>query len=71
MTRSNLSFVVKVVALSGAIGVAIKYGLPRLLAESQVGQNNPPLGLVVALLLFPSVLMGGLFWLRRHSSSQT
>jgi hypothetical protein len=71
MTFSNLSFVAKVVALSGAIGAAIKYGLPGLLADTQAGQNHPTLGLVVALLLFPSVLMGGLFWLRRPSSSKS
>jgi hypothetical protein len=46
----------------------MKYGLPMLLADAPVGQNSPPLGLVVALLLAPSALMGGIFWLRRSST---
>lgn len=65
MNRSDVSFVAKVIGLSAALSALIKYGLPMMLTGSQVAQNNPTLGLVVALLLAPSVLMGGLFWLRR------
>lgn len=69
MNRSDVSFVAKVIGLSAALSALIKYGLPVALAGSQVTQNDPTLGLVVALLLAPSVLMGGLFWLRRSSNS--
>lgn len=69
MTRSDVNFVAKVVALSGALSVAVKYGVPLLLAGSQAGQNSPTLVLVVGLLLAPSALMGSLFWLRRSSNS--
>ncbi len=65
MTSSNLGFATKVILLSGAISAVIKYALPTLLAGSAAGQNNPPLGVVVGLLVAPSVLMGGLFWLWR------
>ncbi|MBD2231083.1 hypothetical protein [Phormidium tenue] len=68
MNRSNFSFVAKVIGLSAALSALIKYGLPMMLAGSQVVQE-PTLGLVVALLLAPSALMGGLFWLRRSSNS--
>lgn len=68
MNSSDLSFVAKVVALSGALSAAIKYGVP-LLAGSQAGQNSPALALIAGLLLAPSVLMGSLFWLRRSSNS--
>lgn len=69
MTPSDFSFVAKVVVLSGALSAAIKYGVPVVLAGSQAGQNNPALSLVVGLLVAPSALMGGLFWLRRSSNS--
>lgn len=69
MNGSDLSFVAKVIVLSAALSALIKYGLPVVLADSQIAQNNPTLGLVVALLLAPSALMGGLFWLRRSSNS--
>jgi hypothetical protein len=69
MTLSDISFVAKVVALSGALSAAIKYGVPMLLAGSQAGQNSPALALVVGLLVTPSALMGSLFWLRRSSNS--
>lgn len=69
MTSSNLSFAVKVIGLSGAIGAVIKYALPTLLAGSAAGQNHPTLAVVVGLLVAPSVLMGGLFWLRRDQVS--
>lgn len=69
MNSSDLSFVAKVVALSGALSAAIKYGVPMLLAGSQAGQNSPALALIVGLLLAPSALMGSLFWLRRSSNS--
>ncbi|MBD1914461.1 MULTISPECIES: hypothetical protein [Cyanophyceae] len=65
MNRSDVSFVAKVVVLSAALSALIKYGLPMALTGSQVAQNEPTLGLVIALLLTPSALMGGLFWLRR------
>ena len=68
MTLSNLSFVTKVLVFSGALGAAIKYALPTLLGSSPAAQNDPALGLVVALLVAPSALMGGLFWLRRSST---
>jgi hypothetical protein len=67
MTFSNLGFVAKVIVLSGALSGAIKYGLPMLLADAPVGQNSPTLGLVLVLLLAPSALLGGIFWLRRSS----
>ncbi|TVQ10809.1 MAG: hypothetical protein EA368_06765 [Leptolyngbya sp. DLM2.Bin27] len=65
MNASNLGFAAKVIGLSGAIGAGIKYALPALLAGSAAGQNNPALAVVVGLLVAPSLLMGGLFWLRR------
>ena len=65
MTSSNLSFAAKIILLSGAISAGIKYALPTLLAGSAAGQNHPTLAVVVGMLLAPSVLMGGLFWLRR------
>jgi hypothetical protein len=68
MNLSDLSFIAKVVVVSGGLSAAIKYGLPLLLAGSQVVQSDPSLGTVVTLLLAPSVLMGGLFWLRRSSN---
>lgn len=68
MNRSDFGFVAKVIGLSAALSALIKYGLPMMLAGSQVAQE-PTLGLVVALLLAPSALMGGLFWLRRSSNS--
>lgn len=68
MNRSDFGFVAKVIGLSAALSALIKYGLPMMLAGSQVVQE-PTLGLVVALLLAPSALMGGLFWLRRSSNS--
>ncbi|MBW4461576.1 MAG: hypothetical protein KME47_15255 [Nodosilinea sp. WJT8-NPBG4] len=69
MDRSDFGFVAKVIGLSAALSALIKYGLPMMLAGSQVAQNEPTLGLVVALLLAPSALMGSLFWLRRSSNS--
>lgn len=69
MNRSDLSFIAKVIVLSGILSALIKYGLPVALAGSQVTQNNPTLGLLVTLLLAPSALMGSLFWLRRSSNS--
>lgn len=69
MHRSDVSFIAKVIVLSGALSALIKYGLPLALVGSQVAQNTPTLGLVVALLLAPSALMGGLFWLRRSFDS--
>ncbi|MBD1876894.1 hypothetical protein H6F75_25740 [Nodosilinea sp. FACHB-131] len=68
MNRSDFSFVAKVIGLSAALSALIKYGLPMTLAGSQVVQE-PTLGLVIALLLAPSALMGSLFWLRRSSNS--
>ncbi|HZG37566.1 MAG TPA: hypothetical protein VEZ50_02695 [Nodosilinea sp.] len=68
MNSSDLGFVAKVILLSGSLGAAVKYALPALLVGSQAAQNNPALGVVVALLLAPSALMGGLFWLRRRST---
>ena len=65
MTRSNLSFIAKVILVSGVLGAAIKYWLPALLAGSEMAPNDPTLGVVIALLLAPSALMSGLFWLRR------
>jgi hypothetical protein len=67
MNPSDLGFVAKVIVFSGVLSAAIKYGLPALLTSSQIAQNNPTLGTVVALLLTPSALMGSLFWLRRNS----
>lgn len=69
MNRSDVSFVAKVIVLSAALSALIKHGLPVALAGSQAAQNNPTLGLVVALLLAPSALMGSLFWLRRSPHS--
>lgn len=69
MNASNLGFAAKVLLFSGAIGAVIKYALPALLADSAAGQNNPTLAVVVGLLVAPSVLMGGLFWLRRGGNS--
>ncbi|MGB3138250.1 MAG: hypothetical protein WBG38_07085 [Nodosilinea sp.] len=65
MTISDLSFAAKLIVLSGALSAAVKYVLPTLLAGSLAGQN-PSLAAVAALLLAPSALMGGLFWLRRN-----
>ncbi|MGF1518100.1 MAG: hypothetical protein ACFCVB_09890 [Nodosilinea sp.] len=65
MTSSNLSFAAKVILFSGAISTVIKYALPTLLADSAAGQNHPTLAVVVGLLVAPSLLMSGLFWLRR------
>ncbi|WP_017299270.1 hypothetical protein [Nodosilinea nodulosa] len=67
MTRSDISFIAKVVVLSGGLSAAIKYGVPVLLVGTQAGQHHPALGLVLGLLLAPSALMGSLFWLRRRS----
>lgn len=69
MNRSDVIFVTKVIGLSAALSALIKYGLPVVLAGSQVAQNDPTLSLVVALLLAPSALMGSLFWLRHSSNS--
>jgi hypothetical protein len=55
MQRSDLIFIVKVIALSGAIGLAIKYLGPRL-------PLDPSLGLAAVLLLGPSLLMASLLW---------
>lgn len=68
MDRSDVSFVAKVIVLSGVLSALIKYGLPMALA-GQGSFDHPTLGVVVALLLAPSALMGGLFWLRRSSHS--
>lgn len=68
MNRSDVSFVAKVIVLSGALSALIKYGLPMVLTGSQTAQNTPTLSVVVTLLLAPSALMGGLFWLRRSSN---
>lgn len=68
MTRSSLSFVAKVILFSGVLGAAIKYGLPALLAGSEIAANAPTLGVVITLLLAPSALMGGLLWLQRSSN---
>lgn len=65
MNASSLSFIAKVLIVSGAIGVGIKYLLPGLLVDFSAGQNAPALATVVALLVAPSALMGGLLWLRR------
>jgi hypothetical protein len=65
MTSSDISFVAKVILLSGAIGAGVKYLLPIVLVDSPAAQNSPALVTVVALLLAPSALMGGLLWLRR------
>ncbi|WP_035987188.1 hypothetical protein [Leptolyngbya sp. KIOST-1] len=69
MNSSNLSFAAKVIVFSAGIGAGIKYALPLLLVDVPAGQNNPALGVVVALLLAPSAIMGSLFWLRRSSNS--
>jgi hypothetical protein len=66
MTSPNLSFIAKVIALSGAIGALIKYVIPPLLPDAALA-TSPALAVVVALLLAPSVLMGSLFWLRRSA----
>lgn len=68
MNRSDFGFIAKVIVLSGILSALIKYGLPMALADSQAAQNEPTLGLVIMLLLAPSVLMGSLFWLRRSSN---
>ncbi|HSM83488.1 MAG TPA: hypothetical protein VLS96_17505 [Nodosilinea sp.] len=67
MTLSDISFVAKVVVASAALGAAIKYALPAWLGGS-AALNDPALGVVVALLVAPSLLMGGLLWLRRRST---
>ncbi|PZV07984.1 MAG: hypothetical protein DCF32_05855 [Leptolyngbya sp.] len=69
MDRSDFSFVAKVIVLSGILSALIKYGLPMALTGSQGSFNTPALGIVIALLVAPSALMGGLFWLRRSSNS--
>lgn len=69
MNSSDLSFVAKVIVLSGGIAAFIKYALPLLLAMFPPEQNSSALAVVVALLLAPSALMGSLFWLRRSSHS--
>jgi hypothetical protein len=69
MTSSDLSFIGKVALLSAAIGAAIKYLLPVLLAGAPAAQNSPSLATVVALLLAPSGLMGGLLWLGRQQGT--
>lgn len=56
-TMSESSFLVKVVALSAAMGVGIKYLLPALPLALE-----PSLGLAVGLLLAPSLLMAVLLW---------
>ncbi|MGG6237655.1 hypothetical protein ACQ4N7_03365 [Nodosilinea sp. AN01ver1] len=71
MDSSNLSFVAKVIALSGGIAAFIKYALPPLLVYFPPGQNSSALAVVIALLLAPSVLMGSLFWLRRSSNPKS
>lgn len=65
MNASSLSFVAKVLLVSGAIGAGIKYLLPGLLGDLPAAQNAPALATVVALLVAPSALMGGLLWLWR------
>jgi hypothetical protein len=57
MPSSNVNFLLKVLGLSGAIGAVIKYLLPNLALP-------PSLGLAAFLLLAPSALMAGLFWLQ-------
>ncbi len=57
-TMSDLSFLIKVVALSAGLGIVIKYLLPRL----AWGWLEPSLGLALALLVGPSVLMAVLLW---------
>ncbi|QQE64639.1 hypothetical protein GFS31_13200 [Leptolyngbya sp. BL0902] len=54
---SEANFLVKVVALSAAMGASIKYLLPALPLAL-----DPSLGLAVGLLLAPSVLMAVLLW---------
>lgn len=55
---SDLSFLIKVVALSAGLGIVIKYLLPRL---SWSGLE-PSLGLALGLLFAPSALMAVLLW---------
>ncbi|PSR19631.1 hypothetical protein C8255_01205 [filamentous cyanobacterium CCP3] len=71
MNSSNVSFVAKVIALSGGIAAFIKYALPLLLVYFPPGQNGSALAVVIALLLAPSALMGSLFWLRRSSNTKS
>lgn len=69
MNSSNLSFVAKVIVLSGGIAAFIKYALPPL-ANLPPGQSSSALAVVIALLLAPSALMGSLFWLQRRTNSK-
>ncbi|MGB3201832.1 MAG: hypothetical protein WBA99_13085 [Nodosilinea sp.] len=72
MNSSNLSFVTKVIALSGGIAAFIKYALPLLLVNKLLPeQDGSALLVVIALLLTPSALMGTLFWLRRSSNTKS
>ncbi|MEY3297999.1 MAG: hypothetical protein RLZZ597_1259 [Cyanobacteriota bacterium] len=57
-TMSDLNFLIKVLALSAGLGIVIKYLLPSL----SWGWLEPSLGLALALLIGPSVLMAVLLW---------
>ncbi len=56
-SSSSLSFIVKVVLASAALGAVIKYVIPRW-------SVSPSLGLALGLLLGPALLMAGLLWLQ-------
>ena len=64
---SDASFLVKVGVLSAGLGVGIKYLLPALPLAL-----DPSLGLALALLVAPALLMAVLLWgwsVRQRSSS--
>jgi hypothetical protein len=66
-TLSDVSFLVKVVVLSAALGVGIKYLLPVLPLAL-----DPSLGLALGMLVVPALLMATLLWgwsVRQRSSS--
>lgn len=60
MTASNFAFMAKVFLLSGAIGIAIKYGAPQLSLQ-------PSLGLTLGLLFTPLVGMAAVLWYQSRS----
>ncbi len=57
MQTSEITFVLKVLVISGIIGVGIKYLAPYLTVE-------PSLRLAAVLLLSPAALMAVLLWLQ-------
>ncbi|NJL46608.1 MAG: hypothetical protein HC929_02695 [Leptolyngbyaceae cyanobacterium SM2_5_2] len=60
MNFSEVTFVIKVLVLSGALAAGIKYLAPYLMLE-------PSLRLAVVLLVAPAVLMAVLLWLQSRS----